>query len=139
MNSLDWISIDDDVVLVRCQEDGLRITERTPHGGPKTRVLCARHRSGWTPRSLTRTILEDLTMVTLKFDEVELKELRAGKCSACGKRTRRRIKVWQTMNPFNVNEAGVPKTREEIVGELREELAEEIRRPLLCSGCEARP
>ena len=70
------------------------------------------------------------------FDEVSLRVRRSGKCARCGKRTRRVHKLWQTANPFNVNGQGAPKSRAEIVAELRERARAVEGSPLLCAGCE---
>ena len=37
---------------------------------------------------------------------------------------RRQKKFWQTINPFNLNEAGTPKGRQEILEELKAEAAQ---------------
>jgi hypothetical protein len=73
----------------------------------------------------------------LTFDEVKLMTTRSGKCAGgCGRRTRRTIRVMQTLNPFNKNRVGVPKSREEILTELRAKLADEKAKPLYCTECE---
>ena len=74
--------------------------------------------------------------VHYRFDEVSLSTRRAGKCSGCGKRTTRTIRVYQTVNPFNKNAKGIPKSREEILDEVRRELGEQKAKPLLCTACE---
>lgn len=70
------------------------------------------------------------------FDEVSLRVRRAGRCARCGKRTRRVRKLWQTKNPFNVNDRGAPKSRAEIAAELRERARMVEGSALLCVGCE---
>lgn len=71
------------------------------------------------------------------FDAVNLRTTRSGKCAGgCGKRTRRVILVTQTVNPFNKNKSGVPKSREEILVELRAEIASIKAGPLYCTRCE---
>lgn len=71
------------------------------------------------------------------FDEVKLSTVRSGRCARCGKRTRRTIRVFQTINPFNKNKkTGLPKSREEILVELRQQIADEKAKPLNCTGCE---
>ena len=71
------------------------------------------------------------------FEELSISHVRDGRCSACGKRTRRIAKVWQTLNPLNKNAVGVPKSRGEIYQELRVDLDVLLSRPLLCTGCES--
>lgn len=71
------------------------------------------------------------------FDAVKLRTTRSGKCAGgCGRRTRRAVLVMQTLNPFNKNKSGVPKSREEILAELREEIAAIRGGPLYCTRCE---
>jgi hypothetical protein len=79
--------------------------------------------------------------VTTHFEELKLKATRSGRCAGCQKRTSRVLKVSQTLNPFNKNAKGLPKSRFEIMEELRIRLAERRTQPLLCTGCEdaARP
>jgi hypothetical protein len=73
---------------------------------------------------------------TYRFDEVSLSAQRSGLCAGCQKRTTRTIKVFQTLNPFNRNPHGLPKSREEILVELRSELATLRASPLRCTACE---
>lgn len=73
----------------------------------------------------------------INFEEVKLERTRSGKCSGCGKRTTRRVKVYQTQNPFNKNAAGLPKSLEEIREELPKQLREACSKPLVCTGCES--
>ena len=75
-------------------------------------------------------------MMTRVFDEVTLSKKRSGKCNACDRRTTRTTKVSQMINPFNKNAQGLPKTREEIQGELAVELARDLKSPLCCTACE---
>jgi hypothetical protein len=72
----------------------------------------------------------------ISFEEISLKSTRRGTCSSCGRRTSRVFKVWQTLNPFNKNKDGVPKSRGEIYTELRVDLRIKTSVPLLCSGCD---
>ncbi len=62
-------------------------------------------------------------MVRTTFDEVRRPVTFTGKCTACGKRLVRKTTVWQTVNPYNRNSDGVPKSSEEIMRELHVEAA----------------
>lgn len=53
------------------------------------------------------------------YEPVRWPESRSGKCPVCGKRVRRSTTFQQTLNPFNKNAAGEPKTRSEIWAELK--------------------
>ena len=75
-------------------------------------------------------------MSKVSFDEIVLRVRRNGKCGRCGKRTRRTRKFWQTMNPFNRNADGLPKTRIEILKELDAAVKVAAHEVLLCSECE---
>ena len=75
-------------------------------------------------------------MPTYRFQEVKLRGAKSGKCSVCGKRRQRSTTFSQTINPFNKNADGVPKTREEILAELNEEARLWKATPLVCASCE---
>ena len=72
--------------------------------------------------------------VSYTFDEVKRKVAKTGKCS-CGKRLSRSTTFSQTVNPYNKNKDGFPKTRAEIYMELHQE-AEEWQPVFVCSKCE---
>ena len=55
------------------------------------------------------------------FDSVKRQAIRAGYCPVCGRRTTRQITLEQTLNPYNLNANGVPKTWREIEKELEAE------------------
>lgn len=58
-------------------------------------------------------------IISTTFDEVSLPAEKTVKCSGgCGRRLKRRRKFWQTLNPYNKNEKGIPKERQEIFNEL---------------------
>ena len=57
-------------------------------------------------------------MTIVRFEEINTMGWKNGKCSICGKRVERAKKFYQTLNPFNLNQNGLPKTREEITKEL---------------------
>jgi hypothetical protein len=59
--------------------------------------------------------------VVTKFDPVKRYARRVGKCPVCGKAAARQITLHQTLNPYNLNADGVPKTWKEIQEELAKE------------------
>lgn len=70
------------------------------------------------------------------FNEVATHREKKGKCAKCGKRTKRRMKFWQTINPFNKNKDGSIKTVRQIDAELAKEADVWTAKPVYCSGCE---
>ena len=48
------------------------------------------------------------------FQKVTWSSRVAGKCPKCGKNAVRHITITHTVNPYNRNENGIPKTREEV-------------------------
>jgi hypothetical protein len=60
-------------------------------------------------------------MTTYSFQRVNLPAEQAGKCPVCAKRVVRRQTFWQTINPWNKNAEGQPKTYDEIRVDLRAE------------------
>jgi hypothetical protein len=73
-------------------------------------------------------------MPRVKFDEIQVRRVLAGKCARCGKATRRTLVLGQTVNPFNKGNDGEPKTRAEIGAELHSEMDEKAKEPLFCSS-----
>ena len=62
-------------------------------------------------------------MPTYKFDEVSIRGTKKWKDPATGKPRQQSRKFWQTISPFNRTTDGPPKTREQIMEELRAERA----------------
>lgn len=60
-------------------------------------------------------------MARFVFEEIVCRAERSGKCAMCGKRWKKVKKFSQTVNPFNRNEDGSQKNREQIWAELRAE------------------
>lgn len=60
----------------------------------------------------------------ITFDTVKFYARKSGKCPACGKTTIRSRVFEQTLNPYNRNEQGLVKSRDEIRAELRVEAEE---------------
>lgn len=57
-------------------------------------------------------------LIRTTFEKVEIKASKTWK-TADGKRRRKTMTFWATINPWNTNAAGVPKTRDEILVGLR--------------------
>jgi hypothetical protein len=73
---------------------------------------------------------------TITFDRVHLSATRSGKCSTCGKKTKRTRREEQTVNPYNKTADGRVKTRSDIVPELKAALDKWKATPLHCTACE---
>jgi predicted RNA-binding Zn-ribbon protein involved in translation (DUF1610 family) len=71
-----------------------------------------------------------------KFNEVAIKGSKTNVCPKCGKKQRRTQKFYQTLNPYNTNKEGFPKSGKEILAELLIEEARWKQERELCSGCE---
>ena len=70
------------------------------------------------------------------FREISYCFEKSGKCSACGKRRKRRTKIAQTLNPFNKRADGAVKTEREIADEIVAKGRAWEREPLVCASCE---
>lgn len=74
------------------------------------------------------------------FDEVKLFGLAKPVCKVCRKIRTRKIKAYQTINPFNKNKDGHIKTGDEIQIENSEELRKKIieieTQGVICKACE---
>ena len=80
-------------------------------------------------------------MVTVRFEVVSLRKTDVRTfCTGCGKKLRRSISAEQTINPWNKDDFGIPKTRLQISNECREELRKkevDLReKGTLCRKCE---
>ena len=71
------------------------------------------------------------------FEEATQWREKGGKCSHCGKRMSQRKTFCHTVNPFNRNAAGVPKTRSEVFEDVRAIANEWLKEPLLHEKCKA--
>lgn len=71
----------------------------------------------------------------IDYEVVKIKGVKKGKCIKCGKYTARQKIFWQTLNPFNKNKKGFPKTRDEILLDLLIE-RDEWGNTIICSKCE---
>jgi hypothetical protein len=73
------------------------------------------------------------------FDEVSRTGRKTVKCSGgCDRRLKRQKKFTHTINPFNKNKAGVPKTRAEVQKDVDAKAAAWEKEPELCIHCEAK-
>lgn len=70
-----------------------------------------------------------------KFYKIVHQASRTGRCK-CGKRRVKRSKTfWQTLNPFNVNAKGEPKSLEEIREELKSDAERWLKSRITCREC----
>lgn len=60
-------------------------------------------------------------MTVYKFSGPSIRAERRGKCPVCGKTTKRSRTFERTVNPFNKDENGVPKTYERVYADTRAE------------------
>jgi hypothetical protein len=75
-----------------------------------------------------------MSYLTVRFDEIKCSSTRNGKC-ACGKRVTRSKTFYQTVNPYNRNKDGSPKTRNEVWDSVREE-ARNWNPVFICKKCQ---
>jgi hypothetical protein len=68
-------------------------------------------------------------MRRLVFDEVSVKGVKRWKDPVTGKSRQETRKFLQTVNPFNKNAKGVPKSRDEIMAEIKKERDEWLAAP----------
>ena len=74
-------------------------------------------------------------MSKIVFDRVEMSATKRMRCDGCGKLVTRRETRWQSLNPYNRNAEGHPKTGSEIQVELKRELAIWKAFPVVCKAC----
>jgi hypothetical protein len=72
---------------------------------------------------------------TIRFERVPMTVSKTVKCASCGKRLRRQRTFEQTINPWNRNAQGLPRTYEEILAALREKAAGWKLAPETCWAC----
>lgn len=70
------------------------------------------------------------------FELVKLYATKSGRCPKCGKRAIRTTTFSQTLNPFNKNTEGRPKTRKEIWEDLENERNTWMKLPVYHARCE---
>lgn len=69
------------------------------------------------------------------FQEVSFKRHKTGKCIVCGKQVKLTEKFWGTINPFNKNEDGTIRTREDIWSKLKLDADEWSKKPIKHHKC----
>ena len=78
-------------------------------------------------------------MPTYHFEEVAEKQKITVCCSVCQKKMQRTVVSSQTVNPFNKNKNGRPKTYREVVASAKKNLPEKVNQALaktyLCQKC----
>lgn len=75
-------------------------------------------------------------MPSYTFDEVALTGNKTVECSGgCGRKLKRQKKFSQTLNPFNKNADGLPKSTAEIHAELRKDIVKWKKLPVTCKHC----
>lgn len=77
-------------------------------------------------------------MTVYRFQEITRRAKKRVTCGGCGKKMTRQTTFMQTLNPFNKNADGDPKTVQEIHVELGKEAAdwESNTKGYLCVKCE---
>lgn len=73
----------------------------------------------------------------LTFHEVYFRMSKRGICAGCGKSAERTEKFFQTINPYNRNAAGIPKSSKEIMDELKQEAVVWRQKPVCHARCES--
>ncbi|MBP2581860.1 hypothetical protein J3A78_002338 [Streptomyces sp. PvR006] len=58
-------------------------------------------------------------MPTYRFEQVPLTAKKSVPCTICGKQVRRQCTFMQTISPFNKHPDGIPKSRIDILQELK--------------------
>lgn len=72
-----------------------------------------------------------------KFDKVQRRFTKTGKCPACGRQATRSTTIWHTVNPFNKDpETGAPRTREQVRAEVAREGYAWVAESVYHKGCE---
>jgi hypothetical protein len=72
-----------------------------------------------------------------KFAEIGMTYESNFVCNSCGKRRSRSKKFYQTLNPFNRDKDGNPKTPEQIRCEVNMEADDWLKKTKTCRTCEA--
>ena len=73
------------------------------------------------------------------YEQLQTAAVKSLPCPGCGRKVRRQRTFTQTLNPFNRNAAGDPKTRPEVYESLRAKAAAWRAEPVTCSRCEGHP
>ena len=73
---------------------------------------------------------------TVTFDKVSTWPSKSGVCPVCGKKAVRKTEFYQTLNPFNTDINGNPKTPTQIRQELQVKVDEWKAKPVYHARCE---
>ena len=72
------------------------------------------------------------------FETIKEKQSVKGICSVCNKRKSRIVIIEQTVNPFNQNEDGTVKNRQQVYQAVSEKLSKKVRElseNFICASC----
>jgi len=75
-------------------------------------------------------------MPTYYYEAITERGWKSGTCAVCGKPARRQREFTNTVNPFNRNDDGTVRTREEVRRNVRRLRAEWESAPVLHARCE---
>jgi len=75
-------------------------------------------------------------MTRYVFDAIQTSRTKKGVCVKCGKRRQKTKRFTETINPFNKNANGTPKTRDQVQESVIEKARVWMSEPLVCTGCE---
>lgn len=78
-------------------------------------------------------------MTVHTFREIAMYPSKSGKCAVCGKPAKRSTKIYQTVSPFNRNEAGEVSSVEEIRVAVKEQCQAWRAAPVMHAKCEPSP
>lgn len=70
------------------------------------------------------------------YEQLQTTALKSLPCPGCGRKVRRQRTFTETLNPFNRNAAGQPRTHHEVYESLRIQVAAWRAEPVICSRCE---
>lgn len=72
----------------------------------------------------------------INFRMIKRRATKSGTCAVCGKKCSRSITVESSVNPWNKNANGEPKSPSQIFDELGDELTRWKSKPVVHAGCE---
>lgn len=79
--------------------------------------------------------------VRYTFEEIKRRESVVLPCKKCGIKRERVVSESSTVNPFNTNEDGSVKTREEVIQQVKQKLQAAVEKVkaegIICRKCEA--
>ncbi len=77
-------------------------------------------------------------MRTVFFDSVKMRQIVNYTCTRCNKKRTKVVSTEYTINPFSKNAEGIPKSRQEVADDVREEQARrvvEVQKGDKCNKC----